>query len=222
MFAVFQKEPVITACIVATFLLSLFVRLFLGGLYKRLIRESDNLASTQDKQLRQCKLKYTNCYQLNRGVPNTSVFVDKFLSRLSAGPFSLEFLYHLSGQLMLLSVVFAGVGACKGIAAGRLVGEIVPFYLLSFLELYLFFSVGSLVDIKGYRRTLKVSLVDYLENHLSARISVTQKDVEKLCGKPLERRQNVGKAKDAAGVQEGFTKEQEEELESLLTEFLTS
>lgn len=38
------------------------------------------------------------------------------------------------------------------------------------------------MDIKGKRRVLKTNLIDYLENHLSGRIPVTEQDYERLYG----------------------------------------
>lgn len=140
------------------------------------------MASTDNKLLKQCKTKFSNCYELNNGISNVSVFVDKFLNRLSLGPFSFEMLYHLSGQLMLLSVVFSGVGICRSILAGHTLGAILPFYIVSLLGLYLFFSVSTIADVRGKKRVLKVNLVDYLENHLSPRIKVTRRDMEMLYG----------------------------------------
>ena len=51
--------------------------------------------------LKQCKVKFANCYQLNGGVSNIPVFVDKFLNRLAFGHLSFDAWYHLSGQCML-------------------------------------------------------------------------------------------------------------------------
>lgn len=140
------------------------------------------MATTRNKLLRQCKLKFANCFELNNGVANIPIFVDKFLNRMALGPFSFEMLYHLSGQTMLLSVVSAGVGICRSILHGKMLGEILPFYIVCFAELYLYFSVSTVVDVRGKRRVLKVNLVDYLENHLSARIGVTEEDMEMLYG----------------------------------------
>lgn len=97
------------------------------------------MATTGNRLLKQCKVKFANCYQLNGGVSNIPVFVDKFLNRLSFGHLSFDAWYHLSGQCMLFSVIFAGVGICKGILDGRMLGEILPFYIASFLGLYLYF-----------------------------------------------------------------------------------
>lgn len=182
MFTIFKEEKVITAGILVFLCLSVLVRLMLAWMYHTMIRETDNMATTGNRLLKQCKVKFANCYQLNGGVSNIPVFVDKFLNRLSFGHLSFDAWYHLSGQCMLFSVIFAGVGICKGILDGRMLGEILPFYIASFLGLYLYFSLSALVDIKGKRRVLKTNLIDYLENHLSGRIPVTEQDYVRLYG----------------------------------------
>ncbi len=191
MFQIFQEEPLISAGIVGFLVFSVFIRVLLGFLYRNMIKEADNMAATNNKLLKQCKLKFANCYQLNNGVANIPVFVDKFLNRLALGPFSFDTLYHLSGQCMLLSVICSGIGVCRSIMVGRTFGELLPYYIMSFIGLYLYFSISTVVDIKTHKRILKVNLVDYLENHLSARIGVTESDIEMLYGEeiPLRGRQ---------------------------------
>ena len=183
MFRIFYEEKIITGCMLALMTISIMIRVVLGLLYQNMIRETDNMVATDNRLLKQCKIKFANCYQLNNGVANIPIFVDKFLNRLTLGPFAFGTLYHLSGQAMLLSVVTAGIGVCKCIMDGRMLGEILPFYIVSFLGLYLYFSISTVVDIKGKKRILKVNLVDYLENHLSARIDVTAQDMEMLYGR---------------------------------------
>lgn len=227
MFTIFQEEKMISAFMGLFLVLSILTKLGLGMVYQRLIKETDNMAATENKMLKQCKLKFANCFQLNNGVANIPVFVDKFLNRLTIGHLSFDGIYHLSGQLMLLSVVCSGIGVCKSIMHGRMLGEILPFYIVSFLGLYVYFSVSTIVDVKGKRRVLKVNLVDYLENHLSARIDVTDQDIQMLYGedwatKSAKRRAGVSVSKGQALETAGFTKEQEKELEELLLEFLMS
>lgn len=185
MFPIFEQEKVASIVMLACMAGSILTRIGLGLMYLHLIHETDNMASTRSRQLKQCKLKFANCYQLNNGMANVPVFVDKFISRMSLGPVSPHLLEHLSGQLMLLSVVSAGVGVCRSIIAGSTMGQILPFYIASMMGLYLFFSVSAIVDLKGKKRVLKINLVDYLENHLSGRMGVTQEDMEMLFGQDI-------------------------------------
>ena len=178
MFRVFQEERLITISMFTCLGISIILRIFLGLLYRNMIKETDNMASTRNRLLRQCKTKFASCYELSGGVANIPVFVDKFLNRMALGHLSFDTLYHLSGQIMLLSIVCSGVGVCKSILAGRTLGDVLPFYIASFFGLYAYFSISTVVDVSGKKRVLKVNLVDYLENHLSPRIDITRQDIE--------------------------------------------
>ncbi len=225
MFRILSEEKIISTIILLTIVLSMVSKIMMSILYQNMIKEADNMSTTNHKILKQCKLKFANCYQLNQGVANIPVFVDKFLNKLSIGPLTLQTIYHLSGQLMLLSVFFAGVGVCKSIIIGRTLGEILPFYIISFFGLYLYFSVSSIADVKGKKRILKICLVDYLENHMVNKLGKTERDLEIVAPK------NGGRSVDVMAINSfdkrskeatEFTKADEKELEELLKEFLTS
>ncbi len=80
----------------------------IGVIYQKLINETENLSTTDNKQLKLCKLKFQNCYHLNGNVPNIAVFVDEFISRLKFAYVSLSGLKLISLQLVMLSVFMSG------------------------------------------------------------------------------------------------------------------
>ena len=188
MIDIFREEKWITAAMLLLGGISILIRIVLGALYGRMLRETENMAATRNEGLRRCKLKFMNCYRLNNGVSNVNVFVEKFLANMSVGPFRLDQMYHISGQTMLLSVAAVGVGICKGIALGRSLWQIVPFYIACFILLYFYFALSAALDIVGMRKMLKIQLVDYLENHLSARIGTAQEDMDMLYGEQKGKR----------------------------------
>lgn len=218
-FTIFGQEKEATIAMGLFFLGSIVSRLVLAGLYQGLIRGTDNLAITENRQLKQCKLKFAHCYQLNRGVANIPVFVDKFISRLSVGPLSYDFFYHLSGQLMLLSIVALSVGVCRSLIRGRSLLDILPFYIAALMALYVYFSISALTDIRGKRRKLKINLVDYLENHLMSRYPVTAQDMELLYGRkghllPMDRAKagrNKNDKKESRQAHQGMQKSSAEQ-----------
>ncbi len=226
MFAVFWEEKLITCLMFLFLLLSLCVKIMIGILYQNMINETENMSATNHKILKQCKLKFANCYRLNNGVANIPIYVDKFLNRLKFGPFHMHTLYHLSGQMMLLSVLFAGIGVCKCIIAGFSVGAILPFYVVSFAGLYLHFAVSAIVDAKGRKQVLKTNLVDYLENHMVSRLENADTEAEDAKEKNEESNHRIlfeAAEQPEEGIQKGiFTRSQERELEELLKDFLIS
>lgn len=194
-------------------IISIVFLVILGVLYQHLIDETENMSSTGNKMLKQCKLKFANCYRMNGGVANINVFVDKYMNRLKLGKWSFLTIYHMAGQAMLLSVFFAGAGACIGIMNGKMLGEVLPYYIVSFFGLYLYFSISSAVDVKGKVTVLKTNLVDYLENHMVQRLEFSELE---------ENRENNAekKLKPAISAKSLLSQMEEEELEDLLRELL--
>lgn len=185
MFTVFLEQRVLSILFLVLLLLSIICQIIIGVIYRNMMRQTDNMSATTNKRLKQCKLKFVNCYQLNGGVANVPVFVDKFLTRLTFLGISLTGLQHLAGQLVLLSVAVAGVGACREIIQGKTLGNVLPYYIVSFLALYVYFSISGMVDVQGKKERLKIHLVDYLENHMVNKLRQSAIDWEELTGEQI-------------------------------------
>lgn len=208
---------VLTGLVILLLLCSIICQIIIGVLYQNMIRATDNMSTTENKLLKQCKLKFINCFELNMGVSNIPIFVDKFINKIRFLGITVTSLGHISGQLMLLSVFAAGVGICKGIIEGQTLGELLPYYIISMLGLYIYFSIASLVDIRTKKKVLKTNIIDFLENHMVMRLNQAAIDVK------------LEQAKEEVTVQEEkvkkqlkpmFSKKEEQELEELLKEFL--
>lgn len=198
--------------------LSILCQIMIGVLYQKLLRETDNMAVTENQLLKQCKLKFSNCYDLNKGEINIPVFVDKFMSQLRFAGISLANMTHLSGQLMLLSVFAAGLGVCVSIINGETPGELLPYYIVSLFGLYVYFSVSSLVDAKSKTQLLRTNLIDYLENHLAKQLSLIKEQEMQSFINVKNKPQEGGQA--PFEEQKLFREDEQEELEKLLREFL--
>lgn len=223
-----------TGAAAALLLLSILCRFATGMLLKGMMKEAENMSSTNNPFLKQCKLKFQNCFELNGGTVNVEAFVGKMLQNVRLGKCSLRLLNFMAGQLLLLSVFADGIGACLGLAYGETLGEVLPYYLLAFFSLYLFFSVSGLIDVQGKQEALKVTMVDFLENRMAERIKSVKEDSAYLEAEEERALQEVGKLdgsrdRHAERLEESVTLEAAErgagedgrdELEELLREFL--
>lgn len=120
---------------------------------------------------------------------------------------------------MLLSVFVGGIGAYSGIINGESVKQILPFYIFSFFGLYLYFSITTFIDIQAKRRILKINLIDYLENHMVNRLSLSVEEIRRL-DRTAEELEKFAEKEEKIGKAKGFGKAEQEELEELLKEFL--
>ena len=216
MFIILQHRMIMSVVLVL-FLSATIIQLLLGRFYSVLIAETDNMTTTEVEILYQCKKKFSNCYRLHNGVVNVAVFVDKHLSKIKMGRFLVSTWRHLSGQLVLLSVVAAGLGACLGIMSGKTLGEILPFYIVSMLDLYIYFAVSGFVDIEEKKKLLKINLVDYLENHMGNKLEDLEHSIKRLEDVENEFPKNAKPEFKEAILQ---NRKDQAELEELLREFL--
>lgn len=229
MFALFFHHRNFMIAILTLLFCSIICQVLLGVTYRRLIRQTENMSATKNKSLQKLKLKFTSCTQLRETIPNVPVFVDKYLNQISIGKIPVSFFKHLSGQLTLLAVLVAGIGACLGIIQNESFFMIAPFYLISFFGLYLYFAAASLIDVPGKVNILRTNLVDYLENHLANRLDQTRLDMRMVgMEDPVPKKADTKAEEDPFAQQRtenkkntpAFTPSEAEELELLLREFL--
>ena len=211
------QHKIIMSVVLVLFFSGTIIQLLLSHFFSVLISETENMAVTEVTLLCQCKRKFSNCYRLHNGILNVPVFVEKFLNKIKMGRFTVLTWKHISGQLILLSVFTAGLGACQGIIEGNTLGEILPFYIISMFDLYLYFAISGFVDITEKKRVLKINLVDYLENHMENKIEDLEESIRKL-EEPKENAKFESKREYNDAVLRN--KSDKAELEELLREFL--
>lgn len=158
------------------------IRIALGIKYSRLIDEVDKMTTTKNRDLKRCKIKYEKCHAMNQGVANVGAFVDRFMSKLSMGPFTCLALYQMGAQLILLSVILMAVAICHRILEGDSLLKLLPYYAACFAGIYVFLTITVVVNIHEKKNVLKISLVDYLENHLTARLESVGPNMAKIQG----------------------------------------
>lgn len=214
MFQILLVEAVNSICMFVFFTISIGILLFLDINYNKFIKDAENMSITKRRELKAIKTKFLNSYSKKETEEkvNIEVFVDKSINRLKFSGLKVRTWRFFSGQSLFISIIFAGLGICNAILNGKTFREISPFYLFAFIELYIFFSITSICDFEGKDKLLRLNIIEYIENHMVNRIQVArafqaEEDVIRL----LEEEQRK---------KEVFSKEMEEELDSLLQDFL--
>ena len=198
----FWGQGWLVAGIILFFLLSIGCQLVVGWFLLRLLKESKHLEEGNPRLLR----GWLEQYLKEEGqIVNISAFVDKSLQDFKVGKFTLLGLKHMGGQLLLFDVFLAGIGACKGIVEGKTLGQILPFYLICLLGLYIHFSLSGVMDMEEKKGIIKTNVLDFLENH-----------------KPYLLRSSRLEKEDNREVEEKlyFGEQEEEQLKELLREIL--
>ena len=148
----------------------IFVRLMAGSFYKKLIKESANMALTKNRYLRSLKQNAEDTYRINMGMNNAAVYLQRQLGSLKFLGLSLSGLENLAGQLTLLGFLAGGVCAFLSYWNRSDNSYIVLYGAAGILGGMLTIIADYGVNLEGKRNQLLISLQDHLENVMWPRL----------------------------------------------------
>lgn len=144
-------------------------KLITRSLYKRLLKETDNMAMTKNKNLKLLKQKLENAYRLNQNIVNTQAYLDKQLYGFKFMHISLDTWNNLSLQMIILGLLAGGAGSFMSY-----------WYRLDSYYIVLYASVGALsglflafmdssFHISQKQQKLETVLLEYVDNSVFVR-----------------------------------------------------
>lgn len=139
-------------------------KLVTGNLYKRLIKETGNMALTKNKNLRLLKQKAENTVLVNHGVRNADAYIEKQLYDFRFMKISLNSWDHLAVQTMILSFMIGGIAAFGAYWYRCDSYYIVLYGTMGILSGLFMIFVDNITNVSGKRQHLVDCLVDYVEN----------------------------------------------------------
>lgn len=146
-------------------------KLVVSHVYKKLIKQSDNLTTAQDRQLRQLKTKYEMTYRMNAGVHNVSAFVEDNIGTYKKGIFYLRKLENIALNCGLFVFV---MGLCTALLSFLYEAKTKTIVLQASIGVILGISmvlIDNIIDTKTKKDSLSAHLCNYLTNVLVVRTS---------------------------------------------------
>lgn len=146
-------------------------KLITRSLYKRLVKETDNMAMTKNKNLKVLKQKLENAYRLNQNIVNTQAYLDKQIYTFKFMHISLNGWNSISLQMTILGLLAGGVGSFMSY-----------WYRLDSYYIILYASVGALggllltfldscFNISLKQQRLANALLEYVDNSVFVRVA---------------------------------------------------
>jgi hypothetical protein len=152
-------------CVLGTLL-----KIMVSRTYKRLIKASDNMGSTNHKLMRLMKMKFEAYYKLKIGVNNVDSFVDKYVYRHRICGIHLYTWENIGGQLLILCLLAGTVGSVLGLAYDCGKNDILITFFTGVFTSSMLIVVESFINLGAKKSILKANITDYLENFLKVRL----------------------------------------------------
>lgn len=157
--------------------LGIISKLVTSRLYKRLIKETGNMALTKNKNLRSLKQKTENLFLLNQGIRNSGAYIEKQLYGFRFMKLSLDVWDNISIQAMIACFLLGGAAAFGAYWYRCDSYYIVMYGSMGILSGLFLVLIDNGVNISLKRQQLTDTLVDYVEN---------SPHFYKACGNPQE------------------------------------
>ena len=148
----------------------IMVRLAAGSFYKRLIRESSNLALAKNRYLRALRQNAEDTYRINMGMNNTRVYLERQIYSLRFMGISLQGFENLGGQLTLLCFLAGGAAAFLSYW-----NRSDNYYIVLYGVMGIFGGMATVfvdygVNLEAKRQHLLTCLQDHVENVMWSRM----------------------------------------------------
>lgn len=150
--------------------LGTILKIIVSHTYKRLIKASDNMGSTNHKLMKLMKMKFEAYYKLKIGVNNVDSFVDKYVYRHKICGIHLYTWENIGGQLLILCLLAGTVGSVLGLAYDCGKNDILVTFFAGVFTSSLLIVVESFINLGAKKSILKANITDYLENFLKVRL----------------------------------------------------
>lgn len=226
------QRQMIAVGVLSICLFYLFAKLILRHTYTKLIKEARDMGHSKHKLMKTLRMKFDTCYQLRIGVPNVTLFVEKYLRH-----------YHVLGihlksweNFTSLCVVLVMVGSMGGgiwAMMQNLPSDLVFFQLLAgVLGTGILLLFDYLWNTANQWELLLVDISDYLENVCKPRLeneTFHPVDVEQYQNEYFDDEREAlhkvvsfaPKNKDLVTAKDiEFTKEEEEVIREVIQEYM--
>ena len=164
----------------AVCVLGIISKLVTSSLYKRLIKETGNMALTKNKNLRAFKQKTENMFLVSHGIRNPGAYIEKQVYGFRCMKASLDGWDNLSVQAMLLCFMIGGIAAFGAYWYRCDSYYIVLYGTMGILSGLFMVLVDNSVNTSGKRQQLVDCLIDYVENspHFYRSVDRAQENAE--------------------------------------------
>ena len=144
-------------------------KLITRSLYKRLLKETDNMAMTRNKNLQNLKQRLENTCRLGQNIVNTQAYLDKQIDGFSFLHISLDAWNGVSMEMVLLGLL---TGAAEAFLAYwyELDASYIVLYASAAVMSGLFLAfIESCFQIDQKQQRLETALLEYVDNSVFLR-----------------------------------------------------
>lgn len=151
-------------------LVSLIVKVMLRHTYKRLLRAASDMGHSKHRLMKALCMKFETCYKLKIGVPNVSLFVEKYLRHYHVLGIYMRTWEHVNMLCVILVMAGSMGSSIWNMMQGSESNEVFLPLLTGIIGTGLLLFMDFIWNTDSQWQLLKVDITDYLENICKPRL----------------------------------------------------
>lgn len=179
-------------------LIGIVTKCITRSLYKRLLKETDNMAMTRNKNLKVLKQKLENTYRLNQNIVNSRAYLEKLMYEFRFMHVSLDGWNNISAQMILLGLLAGGAGSFLSYWYRLDASFIVLYASLGALSGLFLMFLDSCFHIGQKQQKLETILLEYVDNSVFVRAARENASRETVSRETVSRNASYGGPESAS------------------------
>lgn len=165
-----EEQSVFVYVIAGLCVFGVLTKLLLQGKLHRLLKASEDMASTKERQMRTIRNHYENNLNMDIQINHIGAFVEKYISKLKYGGIPIRIWDSLTLEMAMLTVAAGGLGIINTLYRGYDEIVIVEILVATILGSVILLTVENIFRLEDAYDRLSANVEDYLDNNLRSRL----------------------------------------------------
>lgn len=220
------EQQILIYAMLAFMGIGLLAKTLLGCAYLQLIKAAKEMGVSENRLMKQIRLRFDTSYKIKMSVHNVDSFVDKYVYTYRYCGLPLFTLENIGGQMVVINLLIALFGGIAAYYSDCGQDVILSTLTVGACTTVLLIGYDFLWNLSGKQKLLHIHMKDYLENNLKSKLeneSFYPEEMEEYRKEYFEREEkpsNETKGREQRKVSLEKQKEDERIIEEILKEYL--
>lgn len=147
-----------------------------GRIYKRLLRETDAMGTSEHRLIKYIKLKVTSYFKIGMHPQDTHALIDRYIKKYRIGLWTLNSWKHLPYLFMTVLLAVGGGNFMYRWTSGETTLRMITPLAMAVLGTGILYGFMKFMDFNGKESLLTQSMADYIGNYMNHKLAYEYKN----------------------------------------------
>lgn len=169
----FKEQSIFVYIIGAIGIITALGRIIVHSIIANLAKAAENMGLSDKKLLKNIKIKFEACFNLNKKVNNIDVLVDKYIEKHKILGFTIDVWEKFNIEGIVAIAGCCAVSLYVAFVANYNSQQIQGIFIVTCASMMILITTENMLRLKDRKDVLVINITDYLENYYINRLEAT-------------------------------------------------